>query len=209
LFFTIASILVAILLKTFPKPLALPTVAACLALAYLLFAGFTATVGNSRDVPPSKPQTEAAGEALAAPSDFARIAEFHLFGQAAQTAKPKTSGRDGGVPETSLQLTLKGVVYFPNRFAHAIIEAAGQPQKKYRAGDTLPGGAVLHSIKSDRVILLNADQKESLALQKAKSEQPAPALDPVPAELEPEAAPAGVGSDFVDAYGNVIPAPEP
>ncbi len=104
-----------------------------------------------------------------APQDFAQVSDFHLFGQLA-SASPSF---DGVPPETTQQLKLKGVVYLPNEHAYAIIESSDQTQKKHKVNDILPGGAMLQSIETNRIIILTDNRQESLALDKAKSEQAA------------------------------------
>lgn len=96
--------------------------------------------------------------------DLARVASLHLFGEAGQQAQRQ---REAPVdaPETQLNLTLSGVLYNEDQAAaRAIIAGARGPEKFYRVGDQLPGGATLDAIYRDRVILLRNGRHETLRL---------------------------------------------
>jgi general secretion pathway protein C len=99
----------------------------------------------------------------AAPSralDPAVIANAHLFGAAPVTAQ---AGR--GAPPTSIPLVLTGTIAGNDpQNGLAILGQTAQTAKVYAVGDNVPGGAKLHSVYSDRVVIDRDGQLESLAL---------------------------------------------
>lgn len=102
-------------------------------------------------------------------SDWSRIAGTHLFGEANSEPDAK---REAPVdaPETQLNLTLSGVLYDEDAdAARAIIAGSRGPEKFYRVGDQLPGGATLDAIYRDRVILLRNGRHETLRLPEERS----------------------------------------
>lgn len=87
-----------------------------------------------------------------------KLAQLHLFGQ-------NIEQDINALPETTLQLTLKGIYSDPNQQqGSAIITVPGKADAVYLIGDTLPGGAILQDIYEDRVILKRAGQLEVLML---------------------------------------------
>ncbi len=125
--------------------------------------------------PPARPAdgVPAAATAARAPAaqaaDAQRLAGVHLFGTALQGPAP-TAPIDA--PETHLNLSLRGV--FASRDpqeALAIISDPGGKEKPYRVGEALPGGATLHEIYADRVILSRGGRLEALRLQRERLPQ--------------------------------------
>lgn len=116
--------------------------------------------------------TQQAGAPAAAPppaerrpalaADVGAIVDRHLFGSAAvsQAQAPQP---------TRAALVLGGVWYAPAGDAYALIGEPGAPQKPYRTGDRLPGGAELAGIEAARVLLRRDGQTETLALPRAPS----------------------------------------
>ncbi|MFI4954787.1 MAG: type II secretion system protein N [Gammaproteobacteria bacterium] len=93
-----------------------------------------------------------------------KLAQLHLFGQ-------NIEQDINALPETTLQLTLKGIYSDPKQeLGSAIIAVPGQSDEVYLAGDTLPGGATLLDIYEDRVILRRAGQLEVLMLPQRRLE---------------------------------------
>jgi len=91
------------------------------------------------------------------------IVQQHLFGQA-NVVPVKTKGPIVA-PETRLRLVLHGVFASPDpNLAMAIIAEKGGRDRAYRRGDALPGGATLHEIYPDRVILSRSGKLETLKL---------------------------------------------
>jgi general secretion pathway protein C len=97
-------------------------------------------------------------------SPYAAVAQAHLFGQAAAPDDPSLANA-AEAPETQLNLQLRGVVAaLDERFAHAIIADSGGAEKVYFLKDAVPGGAVLHQVQADRVILSRGGVLEALLL---------------------------------------------
>ena len=92
--------------------------------------------------------------------DPAAIASAHLFGAA------PASARDGAnAPQTSIPLVLTGTIAGNDpQNGLAILGQSAQTAKIHAVGDTVPGGAKLHSVYSDRVIIDRNGQLESLTL---------------------------------------------
>ncbi len=91
------------------------------------------------------------------------IVRQHLFGEA-NVVPVKTKGPIVA-PETRLRLVLHGVFASPDpNLAMAIIAEKGGRDRAYRRGDALPGGATLHEIYPDRVILSRSGKLETLKL---------------------------------------------
>ena len=94
-------------------------------------------------------------------TNLAEVVNAHLFGSLATTA----SSGPISAPVTRLKLTLHGVFASDDaKLAMAIISDAGGRQKYYRIGDAVPGGARLHAIYKDRVILQREGKLETLKL---------------------------------------------
>lgn len=97
--------------------------------------------------------------------DIRALAGLHLFGEAAPAQTARAAPIDA--PETRLNLNLRGVFASSTRGeALAIIGDPQGKEKPYREGDALPGGAQLHEIYADRVILDRGGQLETLKLRR-------------------------------------------
>src|SRR5215469_3555516 len=107
----------------------------------------------------------AAAPAVRAPGpahalDLAAITNAHLFGAA---PPPKQDGANA--PQTSIPLVLTGTIAGNDpQNGLAILGQTAQTAKVYAVGDNVPGGAKLHSVYSDRVVIDRNGQLESLAL---------------------------------------------
>ena len=149
--------------------------------------------GEAADAPP--PVVSPNAQELSAPAeraiDISRIIESNLFGEVSSepaTAPPPVSVLEA--PETTLNLELKATVSDTRENQHgAAIIASGQAEKTYTVSDVIEGagGAQLHAIYDDRVILNRAGRLETLRLPteyasgNAGTIYTAPAL-PVPVE---------------------------
>jgi general secretion pathway protein C len=92
--------------------------------------------------------------------DLAAITNAHLFGAA---PAPKQDGANA--PQTSIPLVLTGTIAGNDpQNGLAILGPTAQTAKVYAVGDNVPGGAKLHSVYSDRVVIDRDGQLESLAL---------------------------------------------
>lgn len=92
-----------------------------------------------------------------------RIAARHLFGR---TSPATSSGQSINAPETNLNVTLRGIIAAddPNRSRALITAGSGNDSKSYRIGADIPGGANVHGIHPDRVILSRDGRLEALKL---------------------------------------------
>jgi general secretion pathway protein C len=91
--------------------------------------------------------------------DVAAITSAHLFGAAA-------SNQDGAnAPQTTIPLVLTGTIAGNEpQNGLAILGQTAETAKVYAVGDAVPGGAKLHSVYSDRVVIDRDGQLESLTL---------------------------------------------
>lgn len=111
--------------------------------------------------------------------DFSGLLAAQLFGKAEAEPEPEPSGlSDQDVleaPDTRLNLTLKAAVAAssPDE-AHAIIADASGEEHVYFLRDSIPGGATLQQVRTDRVILSRGGVLEALRLPR-EFEDSAPA----------------------------------
>jgi general secretion pathway protein C len=92
--------------------------------------------------------------------DLATITNAHLFGSA-----PVAQQNDANAPQTSMPLVLTGIIAGNDpQNGLAILGPNAQSAKVYAVGDNVPGGAKLHSVYTDRVVVDRNGQLESLAL---------------------------------------------
>ena len=90
----------------------------------------------------------------------AAVTNAHLFGAA---PPPKQDGANA--PQTSIPLVLTGTIAGNDpQNGLAILGQTAQSVKVYAVGDNVPGGAKLHSVYSDRVVIERNGQLESLQL---------------------------------------------
>lgn len=99
---------------------------------------------------------------------LATVSSAHLFGEA--STKPVAQGPIDA-PDTRLRLVLHGVFASGNPAeSMAIISEVSGKDKSYSKGDALPGGATLHEIYPDRVILSRGGKLETLRLIRKSAE---------------------------------------
>jgi general secretion pathway protein C len=92
--------------------------------------------------------------------DVATITGAHLFG-----AAPALKQDGANAPQTNIPLVLTGTIAGNDpQNGLAILGQTAQTAKVYAVGDNVPGGAKLHSVYSDRVVIDRDGQLESLAL---------------------------------------------
>jgi general secretion pathway protein C len=93
------------------------------------------------------------------------IAGSEIFGPRSATGAPGKQAADA--PETSLNLTLKGIfASLEPESSRALIADASGKERPYAVGDDIPGGAILREIKDDRVILERSGRYETLRLER-------------------------------------------
>lgn len=111
--------------------------------------------------------------------ELAVITSAHLFGTA------PAAHQDGvDAPQTNIQLVLTGTIAGNDpQNGLAILGQTAQTAKVYAVGDNVPGGAKLHSVYSDRVVIDRDGQLESLALPRQPSSgAPPPSAAALPGE---------------------------
>ncbi len=98
---------------------------------------------------------------------FRDVANLHLFGTA--PVGVKKGAAQANIQETRLRLTLRGVLASDDPdTSYAIIADEKKSEDYFQTGDTLPGGAQLHAIHADRVILERGGKLEKLMLPKER-----------------------------------------
>jgi general secretion pathway protein C len=100
-----------------------------------------------------------------------QINQWHLFGKV-EKHKPKAKpiAVVETAPETKLNLKLLGVFASKNTAtSRAIIADAKGKEESYSIGDDLPGGASLHEVLSDRIIISHNGRFETLRLPVTES----------------------------------------
>lgn len=113
-----------------------------------------------------------------------KVADQHLFGAANQGG-----GNLSNAPDTTLALTLHGIVAGKRaQDSRALIVANGD-EEPYAIGATVPGGAVIRAIFPDRVMLDRNGRVEALRLPKTDSNQGAPGVSA--AVMSPPQTPIG------------------
>ena len=112
-------------------------------------------------------------------TDVAAITNAHLFGSA-----PVPQQNDANAPQTNMPLVLTGIIAGNDpQNGLAILGPNAQTAKVHAVGDTVPGGARLHSVYSDRVIIDRNGQLESLVLpRQASAAAPAPSANSLPTQ---------------------------
>lgn len=95
---------------------------------------------------------------LAAVAD--RLASTEPFGAVGVDAQPQ-----GDAPDTRLNLQLRGVIAAgTSKHSRAFIASSDGNERGYAIGAQLPGGALLHSVLPDRVVLRRGSAFETLRL---------------------------------------------
>jgi general secretion pathway protein C len=98
---------------------------------------------------------------------FASIADVHLFGVADESDAEIVPVETDNAPDTRLNLKLRATVAASEtEIAHAIISDGSGNEKVYFIKDSVPGGATLHRVHPDRVILNRGGVLEALRLPK-------------------------------------------
>lgn len=109
--------------------------------------------------------------------DIAGITNAHLFGAA---PAPVPTGNANNAPRTSMALVLTGTIAVNNASdGLAILGPNPATVQVYAVGDNVPGGARLHAVYRDRVLLERNGSLESLMLPRELSAgRPPPAASP-------------------------------
>ncbi|MDW3094770.1 MAG: type II secretion system protein GspC [Gammaproteobacteria bacterium] len=99
------------------------------------------------------------------PDYGSQIARLHLMGKASIADNPVMA--DQNAPDTSLNLTLSGVLALGGGEGFAIIENESKKHKFYQLDEEITSGVTLHSVFSDYVLLARSGRTEKLSLPKA------------------------------------------
>lgn len=95
------------------------------------------------------------------------VAGLHLFGKADDAAGKAVAAPTANVPETQLNLTLRGVfAVYDQTAAFAIIAGVGGKEQHYTVGAQIPGGVTVKEIHADHVLLSRGGRLETLRLPK-------------------------------------------
>jgi len=114
----------------------------------------------------------------APPVDVAAIAAGHLFG-AAPVEAPAAGATSA--PQTTMALVLTGTIAVNQpKDGLAILGPSATQAKVYAVGDNVPGGARLHAVYDDRVLLDRAGRLETLALPRKFAGGAGPLVSNVP-----------------------------
>lgn len=115
------------------------------------------------------------------PVNIALISNAHLFGQPPVERVAQT---DGNAPITSLPLVLTGIISADDpQNGLAILGQTAQNAKVFAVGDNVPGGAKLHAVYNDKVIIDRGGVLETLALpRQAALGAPPPTAAALPTE---------------------------
>jgi general secretion pathway protein C len=107
--------------------------------------------------------------------DIPSILRANLFGQAASNADPSSA------PVTSLAMVLVGVIAASDpKLGFALLGPSPTAVKVYAVGALLPGGARLHSVMPDRVLIDRGGSVESLLMPRRTTAGAAPPSGPAP-----------------------------
>lgn len=101
-------------------------------------------------------------------SGINELIALHLFGVPDAPAAETAAVVDA--PETRLNLVLRGVLAAGNAALSRAIIASGSEEHIYAVGAALPGGATIHSILAEKVVLRRAGQLETLSLPRESGE---------------------------------------
>lgn len=99
------------------------------------------------------------------PDYGSQIARLHLMGKTSIEDSTVVVNQDA--PDTSLNLTLSGVLALGSGEGFAIIENEKKKHKFYQLDEEITSGVTLHSVYHDYVLLSRAGRTEKLSLPKA------------------------------------------
>jgi len=129
------------------------------------------------------PQATDAGQLITkqvnADQQYSGIVAAHLFGIAKESGAAPAPTETEDAPDTRLNLKLRATVAATEtEIAHAIIADGSGNEKVYFVKDSVPGGASLHRVQPDRVILNRGGVLEALRLPREFAGSPSPPSRP-------------------------------
>jgi general secretion pathway protein C len=123
------------------------------------------------ELPPVVVSQRAASVAPAQAVSVERIVQAQLFGQPSAVVEAVVIEQEDA-PDTQLSLELRGTITATEeRQALAIIAERGGQERVYFVGDAVPGGATLHAVHLDRVLLRRSGRLEALRLPRGDDPQ--------------------------------------
>ena len=94
--------------------------------------------------------------------NLSSVIRAHLFGALAEEVQKPP------IMAAAVDLMLMGIIALEDPAAgSAILANTGQPGRLFRVGEALPGGAFLHAVYADRVLLQRGSALETLFLKRA------------------------------------------
>jgi len=152
---------------------------------------------ETTDLPPVQAAPRTAAPDPGASVGVERIVNAHLFGRVSAEA-PAAIVEQEDAPDTQLSLELRGTITASDeQRALAIIAERGGAERVYFIGDAVPGGASLHAVHFDRVLLRRGGRLEALRLPRSDDStaaRRAAAAQSRAAASRPTAQPAGAAS---------------
>jgi general secretion pathway protein C len=132
------------------------------------------------------------------------IIDSHLFGTADAQSAPAITEETDDAPDTRLNLKLRATVSADDqKIAHAIIADGTGKESVYFVRDSIPGGATLHRVHPDRVILNRGGVLEALRLPKQFDAKPVTASRrSAPARKSTPTSPASVQTMIAENAAN-------
>jgi len=125
---------------------------------------------SAEEISWSPPPVTSAGSNVARSAGeqaYQSIVDSHLFGTANANSAPAVVEETDDAPDTRLNLKLRATVSAEDQaIAHAIIADGSGKENVFFVGDSIPGGATLHRVHTDRVILNRGGVLEALRLPK-------------------------------------------
>ena len=100
------------------------------------------------------------------PDYGAQIARLHLMGEA--SVVPPAAVETEPAPDTSLNITLSGILALGNGKGFAIIEDQSRKNTLYQVDEEITSGVTLYSVYADYVLLNRSGRNEKLSLPKSK-----------------------------------------
>jgi len=148
-------------------------------IAYYMARATWSLYPSSDDALWAPPQSTVIGQPVAkqgnADEQYGDIVAAHLFGMATESGAAPEPTQTEDAPDTRLNLKLRATVATSEtEIAHAIIADGSGNEKVYFMKDSVPGGAALHQVHVDRVILNRGGVLEALRLPKEFSGSPVP-----------------------------------
>ncbi len=124
--------------------------------------------------PPTPPSAASSAKNSTPVLNIAPLLSANLYGNYQASEAPVAELDPVDAPDTKLRLTLRGIVASESaQDSRALIESNPNDLMPYVIGMDVPGGATIHAIHPDRVLLKRAGRLETLRLEKDLPTDPA------------------------------------